>query len=185
MQNIKNFSPYQPSPKQLEAYDNPSGDIPQFLISEDGRDWHECQRDFADNTIKIMYDADGVIRSIIDNPVPQRGNILAVSMFFPLNMSVAEVESLPEGCRDDGTWLYQDGAIIRNTAARITAMEVLKQRRIRQASQLMIPLNAAMQLGDITEAETQRLKDLLAYVRELQALDVSVSPDTPIPDLPQ
>lgn len=185
MQNIKNFSTYQPTPKQTEMFDNPTGDIPQFLISEDGRDWYECQQDFAGDTIKIMYDAEGVIRSIIDQPVPQRGNILAVSMFFPLNMSVAEVESLPESCSNDGSWLYQDGSIVRNAAALVKDAQTLKQQRIRQASQLMSPLNTAMQLSDITEAETQRLKDLLAYVRELQALDVSVSPDTPIPDLPQ
>ncbi|OAT26730.1 phage tail fiber protein [Buttiauxella ferragutiae ATCC 51602] len=96
MQNIKGFKPSRGTAKSLANFGEAMTTI-QFLESEGGLDWYECQALFADDTIKIMYDQNGVIVSVVDAPVPERGNTYAVSMFFPLNMSVAEVESMPEG----------------------------------------------------------------------------------------
>ncbi|TDN51122.1 hypothetical protein EC843_104133 [Buttiauxella sp. JUb87] len=96
MQNIKNFKSTLPFAVDAKKFGENVNSIP-FLISEDGQDWYECQELFADDTIKIMYDKNGVIVSVVDAPVPQRGNIFAVSMFNPLGKSVAEVEALPPG----------------------------------------------------------------------------------------
>ncbi len=84
-----------------------------FLESEDGQDWYECQALFSDDTVKIMYDAQGVIRAVVDKPVPQRDNTYAVSMLWPVDMSVSEmvVEDYPIDCQADGTWRYTDGLI--------------------------------------------------------------------------
>ncbi|AYN26406.1 hypothetical protein D8682_04965 [Buttiauxella sp. 3AFRM03] len=96
MQNIKNFKAVLPSVADAKKFGERVNSI-QFFLSEDGRDWYECQALFADDTIKIMYDQNGVIVAVVDKPVPSRGNTLAVSMFNPSGRSVAEVESLPEG----------------------------------------------------------------------------------------
>ncbi|EIN2210024.1 tail fiber assembly protein, partial [Salmonella enterica subsp. enterica serovar Bovismorbificans] len=86
-----------------------------FLESEDGQDWYECQSLFSDDTAKIMYDPEGVVWGVVNKPVPQRGNTYAVSMLWPVNMSVAEIDAAdcPDDCRGDGTWLYQDGKVVQ------------------------------------------------------------------------
>lgn len=91
-QNIKNFrlidAPVNRDKTQAEinigAY---------FLESDDGQDWYECQSLFSDDTAKIMYDHEGVIWGVVNKPVPQRGNTYSVSMLWPVNMSVAEIDA--------------------------------------------------------------------------------------------
>ncbi|HAX5206074.1 TPA: DUF4376 domain-containing protein [Escherichia coli] len=94
MNNFNNFTPYTP--------ENPPFEGVVYLISEGGQDWYECQKLFADNTYKIMYDSDNIIRSVTTD----------VSTLFPLNMSVAEVETLPEGCDISGRWQYDNGGVV-------------------------------------------------------------------------
>ncbi|EJS5188227.1 DUF4376 domain-containing protein [Salmonella enterica] len=67
-----------------------------FLFSEDGQEWYESQKQFAADTIKFTYDADGVIRSISRD----------VSALWPVNMSVAEVADTTASRRADisGRW---------------------------------------------------------------------------------
>lgn len=168
MITLNNFSLYEPEYKAFNAF---------YLQTADGLDWFYHRTRFQPDTLKICYDESGVIRMY-----SYQADIL-----FPLGLSVTEVEpdKVPEGLNNHGDWLFLGGRIVPNRTALAKAAENTRLRRIREASQLMVPLNTAMQLSDITEAETQRLKDLLAYVRKLEVLDVSASPDTPIPDLPQ
>ncbi|MED8995993.1 tail assembly chaperone, partial [Escherichia coli] len=77
MQELKNFTVYTP--------ENPPVLWAAYLISEDGQDWYDCQKQFAEDTCKIGYDNDGIVRTISTD----------VSTLFPLNLSVAEVETLP------------------------------------------------------------------------------------------
>ncbi len=94
MTDIKNFTAYTPEdPLVLWA---------AYLISEDGQDWYDCQKQFAEDTCKIGYDNDGIVRTISTD----------VSTLFPLNLSVAEVETLPEGCDISGRWKYDNGEIV-------------------------------------------------------------------------
>lgn len=105
MQNIKNFQMVTPSSEMLLAYQNPDGEIQLFFQSKEGRCWYVCQSEFADDTVKIQYSSDGVITGIVDAPVPQRGNVYAVSMLWPIDCSVAEiaVTDYPTGVALDGT----------------------------------------------------------------------------------
>jgi hypothetical protein len=63
-----------------------------------------------------MYDCDGVVRALVDTLVPQRGNTYAVSMFYPLNMSVAEIDKkyYPKDCSIDGTWKFDGANVFRD-----------------------------------------------------------------------
>lgn len=115
MQNIKNFKSVAPTQEQIEAYTQKYGQIPLFLKSEDGQDWYECQSLFAEDTVKIMYDENGTIWGVVSEPVPQRGNIYAVSLFFPENLSVAEIskDDFPAECCNDKTWKFDSGIITK------------------------------------------------------------------------
>ena len=94
MNNFKHFTPYTP--------EDPFVEWASYLISEDGQDWYECQKLFAEDTYKIAYDSDNIVRSIATD----------VSTLFPLNLSVVEVEMLPEGCGISGRWKYDNGEIV-------------------------------------------------------------------------
>ncbi|EIC0887635.1 DUF4376 domain-containing protein [Salmonella enterica subsp. enterica serovar Mikawasima] len=101
LNNIKNFIPGAPkTPEQLELA-NKHGAL--FLFSGDGQEWYESQKQFAPDTIKFAYDADGVIRSISRD----------VSALWPVGLSVAEIPDTTANRRADisGRWGF-DGANI-------------------------------------------------------------------------
>ncbi|WP_089577329.1 DUF4376 domain-containing protein [Escherichia coli] len=88
MNNFKNFTLYTPEkPDVLGA---------MYLKSAEGHDWYECQSLFAQDTLKLVYNSDGVITSISRD----------VSMLFPANQSVVEVEDTEANRRADisGRW---------------------------------------------------------------------------------
>lgn len=110
-----------------------------FLESEDGQDWYECQSLFSDDTAKIMYDPEGVIWSVVNQPVPQRGNTYAVSMLWPVNMSVAEIDAAdcPDDCRGDGSWLYRDGQVLPVPVDYQAKAETTRQKLLNDANNVI------------------------------------------------
>lgn len=185
MQHIKIFKLANPTAAQLDAYQNIEGDRPQMLISEDGQDWYECQKLFSDETIKIMYDAQGVIRSMVTECVPERGNTRAVSMLFPVNCSVVEVNSIPDGCDISGAWLYlETGEIIRNHAFDIQQAEEYRTQLMAEASQKIMLLQDAFDLGIATEDELAQLKAWKTYRVLLGRVDTSKALDVEFPMIP-
>lgn len=102
MQNIKNFTRGNPkTPEQLALANRHRV---MFLFSEDGQEWYECQKQFAPDTIKVAYDADGVIRSLS----------LDVSALWPDGLSVAEVPDTTSNRRADisGHWGFDGTTIV-------------------------------------------------------------------------
>ncbi|EDV3695260.1 tail fiber assembly protein [Salmonella enterica subsp. enterica] len=154
-----------------------------FLESEDGQDWYECQSLFSDDTAKIMYDPEGVIWGGVNKPVPQRGNTYAVSMLWPVNMSVAEIDAAdcPDDCRGDGMWLYQDGKVVQRAYSpeelRKKA-EAEKVRRLAEAESAIAPLARAVKLKIATDEEIKRLEAWELYSVMVNRVDTS-SPDWP------
>jgi hypothetical protein len=185
MYDFKNFQLAQPTPKQLKAYTDPETEVVDnilFLKSEDGHDWYECQNLFADDTIKIMYDSDGIIRSVVDEPVPDRGNILAVSMFWPEGMSVAEVESLPAGFDINGTWAYSDGAITQSTDAVTERNKRSLNRRLNVANNFFFMYQSCQEVGTSQDGDNDYIQQLQQYASDLRAVDLSASaPAWPTP----
>ncbi|EBX1233776.1 tail fiber assembly protein [Salmonella enterica subsp. enterica serovar Typhimurium] len=186
-QDIKNFSlidaPVNRGKTQAEinigAY---------FLESEDGQDWYECQSLFSDDTAKIMYDPEGVIWGVVNKPVPQRGNTYAVSMLWPVNMSVAEIDAAdcPDDCRGDGTWLYQDGKVVQrgySPEELRKKAEAEKIRRLSEAESAIAPLARAVKLKIATDEEIKRLEAWELYSVMVNRVDTA-SPDWPeVPDV--
>lgn len=185
MQHIKNFRRVTPTAKQLKKYSNAEGDIPVFLRSDDGQDWYECQQDFADDTVKLMYDENGVIQAVVDKPVPGRGNTLAVSMLCPEDMSVAEVSELPEGFEiDSKSWkfgddgVYQDVAVLTDATLRANSRHYSFLRR--EAVSELVMLQSCAEAGRGRPNDEARIQTLRTYLADLRDTDLTVAePDWP------
>ncbi len=173
-QNIKNFrlidAPVNRDKTQAEinigAY---------FLESDDGQDWYECQSLFSDDTAKIMYDPEGVIWGVVNQPVPQRGNTYAVSMLWPVNMSVAEIDAAdcPDDCRGDGSWLYRDGKVLPVPVDYQAKAETTRQKLLDAANSAIADWRTELALGEISDDDKASLTKWMAYIRELKSLDLT------------
>lgn len=160
----------------------------QFLVSESGLDWYECQKLFSDDTIKIMYDGSGCICSVVDAPVPQRGNTYAVSMFYPINMSVAEVAvaDYPEAVTLDGTWFF-DGSTITQSAEIIQARMLQAntaayKSRMSDATSQLQSLQVLIDAGVATVDDETTGMAIRDYIAELRKVDLATSvPTWPAP----
>ncbi len=190
MQNIKNFRLTSPTESQLLKYKSETGEIPQFLTSEDGQDWYECQKLFADDTIKILYDENNVIRSVIDTPIPQRGNTYAVSMFFPLNMSVSEIDIFDYTAKIalDGTWVFDAGRIYQDVS-------IVKKQRMKQFTSTrddliykavisIVKLQSSVAIGNSRNKDAETLIELQRYIDSLRSIKITdIEPEWPIAPL--
>ncbi|EEM3686347.1 tail fiber assembly protein [Salmonella enterica] len=146
-----------------------------FLESDDGQDWYECQSLFSDDTAKIMYDHEGVIWGVVNKPVPQRGNTYAVSMLWPVNMSVAEIDAAdcPDDCRGDGTWLYQDGKVFPVPVDYHKKAESQRQNLLDDANDTTADWRTELSLGIISDEDKASLIKWMTYIKALKALDLS------------
>ncbi|EIR2468593.1 tail fiber assembly protein [Salmonella enterica subsp. enterica serovar Glostrup] len=173
-QDIKNFSlidaPVNRGKTQAEinigAY---------FLESEDGQDWYECQSLFSDDTAKIMYDHEGVIWGVVNKPVPQRGNTYSVSMLWPVNMSVAEIDAAdcPDDCRGDGSWLYRDGKVLPVPVDYQAKAETTRQKLLNDADNAIKDWRTELTLGIISDENKATLIMWMNYINVLKSLDLT------------
>lgn len=173
-QNIKNFrlidAPVNRDKTQAEinigAY---------FLESDDGQDWYECQSLFSDDTAKIMYDHEGVIWGVVNKPVPQRGNTYSVSMLWPVNMSVAEIDAAdcPDDCRGDGSWLYRDGKVLPVPVDYQAKAETTRQKLLNDADNAIKDWRTELTLGIISDENKAALILPMNYINVLKSLDLT------------
>lgn len=189
MKDIKNFRKVEPSAELLRKYGLTGDGEVFFLESEDGQDWYECQQSFADDTVKIMYDASGIVVSAVVDPVGQREGTRPVSMFWPDGFSVAEVAAVPDGFESDGkSWKFLNGEVVRRV---YTADELIAQAQAKKASLLdeasaaIAPLERAVKYGVATDAEKSKLEEWERYSIELSRVDVSKAPDIEWPEKPE
>ncbi|EPW1450317.1 tail fiber assembly protein [Salmonella enterica subsp. houtenae serovar 43:z4:z23:-] len=173
-QNIKNFrlidAPVNRDKTQAEinigAY---------FLKSDDGQDWYECQSLFSDDTAKIMYDHEGVIWGVVNKPVPQRGNTYSVSMLWPVNMSVAEIDAAdcPDDCCGDGSWLYRDGRVLPVPVDYQAKAETTRQKLLNDADNAIKDWRTELTLGIISDENKATLIMWMNYINVLKSLDLT------------
>ncbi|HEY4438699.1 MAG TPA: tail fiber assembly protein [Lelliottia sp.] len=189
MQNIQNFKPFTPSKELLKTYDDGSGEIPAFTISEDGHEWYSCQKLFSDDTVKIKYDQGGVIVAVVDKPVPARGNTYAVSMFFPEEgESVAElaIDDYPAGVTLDGTWkfdgkkIFQDVQVINERTLRFNSNKL--NGLASRASAAIAAIQASAAVGNPRDGDSDNLLQLQLYLDVLRDVDLSAPAWPPEPD---
>ncbi|EOI1130179.1 tail fiber assembly protein [Salmonella enterica subsp. enterica serovar Chester] len=146
-----------------------------FLESDDGQDWYECQSLFSDDTAKIMYDHEGVIWGVVNKPVPQRGNTYSVSMLWPVNMSVAEIDAAdcPDDCRGDGSWLYSDGKVLPVPVDYQAKAEATRQKLLNDANNVIKDWRTELTLGIISDENKATLILWMNYINVLKSLDLT------------
>ncbi|MCE9947535.1 tail fiber assembly protein [Hafnia paralvei] len=149
-----------------------------FLCDDAGNDWYESQNQFAAETIKVMYSQNGVICAVSDD----------VSKLWPLNMSVAEVDSLPDGFLSDGkSWQFVEGVVVERVYTNdelVERAQLKKAHLLEEATIAISPLQDASDLGIATDAELARLKAWKTYRVLLSRVDVSKAPDIDWPVAP-
>jgi hypothetical protein len=184
MKNIKNFTLTEPESTEQKLLAASHGVL--FLKSDSGDDWYECQKTFRNDTIKIMYDLNGIIRSISNKP--NADGHFDVSGFFPENMSVAEVEKLPEHADINGLWVF-DGAQVKLREYSYAELQQQalnkKQDLIKQATLQIATLNDAVELGMASAEEQKRLTAWKTYRVLLSRVDPGTAPDIDWPQPPQ
>lgn len=174
MNNFKNFTPYTPGEDKSELI---AAGV-AFIRDEDGHDWYECQKLFSENTVKIAYDSNNIIVSIASD----------VSTLWPLNLSVSEVDSLPDDVDINGNWMFKGGEVVKRVYTREEEQQKAENKRqllLQQASEYMAPLQDAADLSIATEEEISRLTAWKRYRVLLNRIDTSTAPDIEWPDAPE
>ncbi|HGT9289369.1 MULTISPECIES: tail fiber assembly protein [unclassified Pseudocitrobacter] len=164
--------------KNFTAYTR-SGDNPHniaYLRDEDGNDWYENQADFKSGTLKIAYDALGIIRSLTYN----------VELLFPVGLSVAEINNVavPDGISINGQWKYNGKKIIQMPVDYIAIADAEKTRRIQAVTEAIAPLQDAVDLDIATDQERASLLALKKARVLLNRVDTSDAPDIEWPEVP-
>ncbi|EEW0869230.1 tail fiber assembly protein, partial [Escherichia coli] len=97
--------------KNLQRYTPEKSDVPgsMYLKAEDGRDWYESQSSFKADTLKLVYNSEGIITSISKD----------VSMLWPVGQSVVEVEDTAENRKADisGRWKFDGEKVVDTLTA--------------------------------------------------------------------
>ncbi|EFT2878289.1 tail fiber assembly protein [Salmonella enterica subsp. enterica serovar Apapa] len=150
-----------------------------ILRDEEGREWYTSQQLFKDDTFKIMYDSEGIVKSITRD----------VSTLFPVSCSVAEVASIPEGIDIYGGWVYSDGKVSARQYTRselITLAEMEKQTKISQANEFMNSHQWAGKaaIGRLKGDELAQYNLWLDYLDALETVNTSGVPDIQWPTKP-
>ena len=161
MVKFENFVLYKPTSGYTEENEPELNPNVLYAKDKDGRDGYDCQAEFSSDTLKIMYDENGVIVCISKD----------VTAIFPPGFSVAEVEiseTPPEAC-NDMTWVYRDGRVIKSIYSPVEKRKILqgeKERRIVRVNQVTQTLNSKLLLGMATDEEKAKLRVWMDYVKE-------------------
>ncbi|EKF65192.1 putative tail fiber assembly protein [Serratia plymuthica A30] len=179
MMNIKGFKIGSPkTPEQLKLSNQHNA---LFLFSEDGVEWYSSQQSFSADTIKIAYDEKGIIRSIAANK--------DVSTLWPAGLNVAEVADTTANRRANisGDWVFDGEQIDKRIYTPEEHQEqarVEQRARIAEAAKMIAPLQDAVDLDMVSDAEKARLEGWKRYRVMLNRLDVSAAPAINWPSAP-
>lgn len=105
MMHLKNITAG--NPKTKEQYQLTKQFNIKWLYSDDGKNWYEEQKNFQPDTLKMVYDHNGVIICIEKD----------VSAINPEGASVVELPDITANRRADisGKWMFKDGVVIKRT----------------------------------------------------------------------
>ncbi|RSK69414.1 tail fiber assembly protein [Enterobacter huaxiensis] len=173
MKIFNNFTPYVP-----EGNDLPASVL--FLMSDNGVDWYEAQKDFKKDTLKVMFDSAGVICCAeID-----------VSGLWPIDCSVVEIDGkdVPSDFEAGaGGWIFDGKKITARKFSKeefLVKAEAQKTHLMNTATAAIAPLQDAAELGIATNVELTALNVWKRYRVLLNRLDISTAPNIAWPDQP-
>ncbi|ATG16354.1 hypothetical protein NVI2019_PEGOAJLN_02930 [Providencia alcalifaciens] len=165
------------NPKLLAKYPEST------LVLEDieGNDWYEVQANFNGDTLKIVFNPDGLIISYSHD----------ASALFPLGGSVAEMSphELPKNFFDEKqSFVFIDGKVLPYEMSKETLVakaENTLRLLLNEATIKIDSLQDAVDLEIATDAEIVSLKEWKKYRVLLNRVDTSTAPDVLFPEKPE
>ncbi|WP_407904889.1 tail fiber assembly protein [Escherichia coli] len=154
------------NPKTAEQYQMTKQHGITWLFSEDDKNWYEELKNFASDTIKIVYTGDGRVVWVGKD----------VTGIEPRNASVIEVPDITANRRitAPGFWFYRDGSFIFDYKLKA---EDERDALLQQASIMTSEWEKDLLLGLISDEDKEKLKAYRIYAKSLQAMDFSTITD--------
>ncbi|ENF3191539.1 tail fiber assembly protein, partial [Escherichia coli] len=133
-----------------------------WLFSEDGKNWYEEQKNFASDTIKIVYTGDGRVVWVGKD----------VTGIEPRNASVIEVPDITANRRitAPGYWFYRNDEFVFDYKLKA---EDERDALLKQVSIMTSEWEKDLLLGLISDEDREKLKAYRIYAKSLQTMDFS------------
>ncbi|WP_089552794.1 tail fiber assembly protein [Escherichia coli] len=150
------------NPKTAEQYQLTKQYGVTWLFSEDDKNWYEELKNFASDTIKMVYTGDGRVVWVGKD----------VTGIDPRNASVIEVPDITANRRITvpGYWFYRDGNFIFDYKLKA---EDERDALLKQVSIMTSEWEKDLLLGLISDEDREKLKAYRIYAKSLQAMDFS------------
>ncbi|EJY0862883.1 tail fiber assembly protein [Escherichia coli] len=154
------------NPKTAEQYQLTKQYGITWLFSEDGKNWYEEQKNFASDTIKMVYTGDGRVVWVGKD----------VTGIEPRNASVIEVPDITANRRitAPGYWFYRNDEFVFDYKLKA---EDERDALLKQVSIMTSDWEKDLLLGLISDEDKEKLKAWRMYAKSLQALDFSTITD--------
>ncbi|EMY0608949.1 tail fiber assembly protein [Yersinia enterocolitica] len=163
---MKTLQRYKNLTISAQIYDPELSGTVIFHVDEEGRDWYELQETFSEDTIKVGYNAQGIVCTVSEH----------VYAIAPTGLSIVEVESLPENfVLEYGAYEYLNGEVVPRIPTDAEIAAAADERRKQLVSAISVELSILKDIsatGIATAAELFRLNALINYRIELLRLDV-------------
>ncbi|EMA4401141.1 TPA: tail fiber assembly protein [Escherichia coli] len=154
------------NPKTAEQYQLTKQYGVTWLFSEDGKNWYEEQKNFASDTIKMVYSGDGRVVWVGKD----------VTGIEPRNASVIEVPDITANRRitEPGYWFYRDDKFVFDYKLKA---EDERDALLKQVSIMTSEWEKDLLLGLISDEDREKLKAYRIYAKSLQAMDFNIITD--------
>ncbi|HEY2454147.1 MAG TPA: phage tail protein [Scandinavium sp.] len=138
------------------------------FICDDDLLWTHAAPLLAGNVF-IAFDSAGVIRQIASD----------ATMIEPKNLSVAGFSGIPDGCFEDGSWIYDGETIYQNPDA-LAAQTLLRNQgelnSVRgKAAAAILDIQCSAAAGNQRSGDADNLLVLQQYVDELRDVDLTAA----------
>ncbi|EFA4941235.1 tail fiber assembly protein [Escherichia coli] len=153
-------------PKTAEQYQMTKQHGITWLFSEDDKNWYEELKNFASDTIKMVYTGDGRVVWVGKD----------VTGIEPRNASVIEVPDITANRRITvpGYWFYRDGNFIFDYKLKA---EDERDALLQRVSIMTSEWEKDLLLGLISDEDREKLKAYRIYAKSLQAMDFNIITD--------
>ena len=154
------------NPKTAEQYRMTKQYGVTWLFSEDDKNWYEEQKNFASDTIKMVYSGDGRVLWVGKD----------VTGIEPRNASVIEVPDITANRRitEPGYWFYRDDKFVFDYKLKA---EDERDALLKQVSIMTSEWEKDLLLGLISDEDREKLKAYRIYAKSLQAMDFNIITD--------
>ena len=153
-------------PKTAEQYQMTKQHGITWLFSEDDKNWYEELKNFASDTIKMVYTGDGRVVWVGKD----------VTGIEPRNASVIEVPDITANRRitAPGYWFYRNDEFVFDYKLKA---EDERDALLKQVSIMTSEWEKDLLLGLISDEDRERLKAYRIYAKSLQAMDFNIITD--------